>query len=133
MSSNISSPKSHCTACRHADVQQIIQDVIRELTQRAENNILLREPLATLEKMMSEADQAETTCPSLSSTWVEHTYTYMERANATEFTSVLQKLIGLALCFSPRVLVHDTNRAITLIRLRHDAAMEALADLRRPQ
>lgn len=109
------------------EAQEIIQDVLLEMKDKAETNVMIREPLACLEKMQEEATRAEVTCSSVDILWVEHEYTYTERIAATEFTMRLQKLIGLALSFSSKTLLHDTNRAIKLIRLRHDAAMVSLA------
>jgi hypothetical protein len=109
------------------EAQQIIQDVLLEMKDKAETNVMIREPLACLEKMQEEATRAEVTCSSVDILWVEHEYTYTERIAATEFTMRLHKLIGLALSFSSKTLLHDPNRAIKLIRLRHDAAMVSLA------
>ena len=124
-----SSQLPHCNTCRRADAEARIQDVIEEMTKRAIDNAMLREVLTILEKMLDECRQAEAMCSNLNSNWVEHEYTYTERTDATTFTSRLQKLIGLALSFSPRTLYHDPHRAIKLIRLRHDAAITALDTL----
>ena len=122
------SQTAHCNTCRPADAEVIIQDVLKELTDKAVNNDMLLTPLAILEKMLDESRQAETMCQSLGSDWVEYEYTYTESQDATEFTSRLQKLIGLALN-SSRTVCHDAHRAVKLIRLRHDAAITALTVL----
>lgn len=126
-----SSQRSHCKTCRRVDAATKIQDSITELKHRAVDNVMLRNPLTTLEKMLDESCQAEAMCPELNSDWVEHEYTYTESSHATEFVTRLHKLIRLALSFSPRPLHHDPHRAIKLIRKRHDATIAALDALLR--
>ena len=125
MPSNLPTRNPHCD--RMTEARQIIQDVLLELKDRAETNVMIREPLACLEEMQEKATRAEVTCSSVNSLWVEHEYTYTERITATEFTVRLQKLISLALSFSTKTLLHDPTRAIKLVRLRHDAAMVSQA------
>ncbi len=122
MTSLNSSSDSHC---RLTDAQKKIQNVIQELTDRAEHNVLLREPLAALRKMLDEASKAEATCHSLSSTWLDHQYTYDERSAAKDFNLRMYKLIRLALRFTSQPLVHEPSEAIKLIRLKHDAGLAA--------
>ena len=111
--------------CRLTDADKKIKDVMQILKDRAEHNVLLREPLSTLQKMQDEASRAETTRPSLSSTWLDHWYTYDEQSDAKDFNLQSYKLISLALRFSSQSLVHDLSEVIKLIRRRHDACLAA--------
>lgn len=116
-----------CSFCRRADAEVKIQDVIKELTERAVNNTMLHGALSILEDLLDQSRRAETMRQNLSNDWIEYKYTYTESQDATEFISRLQKLIGLALSSSSQSLCHDPHRAIKLIRLRHDAGITALS------